>query len=338
MVDLSFRGGMPLRLFWDKGVVLEYGGETLRFDSYRREGFLLVSHAHRDHTGGLRAKGEGRVYLTKPTLALYEAASGRKPQGEVKPVEYGEKFRVGVFQVEAFNSGHIFGSSGFLVEAGGVTVAYTGDLNFTGSLLTEPAQPVECDILVLEATYGSPQYCFPPRSSVYGRIVRWVVEEASKGRLPAFYVYPVGKAQELISLLNRYTRLQVYVHPKIAKVNRAHQAFEVKLEAETLGEAEPKPGEAVLVYPRSSLTYPRPRRVSPALATGWAVRYQWKGLEAFPLSSHADFTQLLEYVKASKPKKVYTCYGFSRILASAIRRRLGLSAEPLPEGGGFKGF
>lgn len=330
---------MSARLFWDKGITLEFKGESLHLDVQRKPSgvSLLVSHAHGDHTGGLRFKGEGRVYLTRPTLALFEAAAGRKPKGEVKPVRYGERFKAGSFRVEAFNSGHIFGSSGFLVEAGGLTIAYTGDLNFVDSLLAEAAEPVNCDILVLEATYGSPRYRFPPRNSVYSRIVRWVVDETGRGRIPAFHVYPIGKAQEIVCLLNQYTSLQVYVHPKIARINDAHRKFKVKLEAETL-EDKPELGKVALVYPKGFLGYFEAGKVSPAIATGWAVQYQWMGLEAFPLSSHADFPQLLSYVKASKPKKVYTCYGFSEALASAIRRKLGISAEPLPSRREFKEF
>ncbi|KYH36618.1 MAG: hypothetical protein AYL30_007350 [Candidatus Hecatellales archaeon B24] len=328
---------MSARIFWDKGITLEFKGESLHLDVQRKPkgAFLLVSHAHGDHTGGLKTKGEGRVYLTRPTLALFKAAAGKEPPMEVKQVRYGERFKAGVFRVEAFNSGHIFGSSGFLVEAGGLAIAYTGDLNFVDSLLTEAAEPVDCDILILEATYGSPSYRFPSRNAVYSRIVKWTVEEAGKGRIPVFHVYPVGKAQEIVCLLNQYTSLQVYVHPKIARINRAHRRFRVKLEAEIL-EGKPEPGRAVLVYPKGFLGRFEAGRVSPAIATGWAVRYQWTGLEAFPLSSHADFPQLLSYVKASRPKKVYTCYGFSEALASAIRRKLGINAEPLPSRGEFK--
>lgn len=324
---------MAVKIFWDNGVTIERKGEILHLDaSPKLKGnVVLVSHAHGDHVGGLKAKGRIAGYATEATLKIFEAAFGKKPAIPVKPVKYGEKFKVGCFKVKVFNSGHIFGSCGFLVEIDGLTIAYTGDLNFSDSLLTKAAEPVECDILIIESTYGSPQYRFPSRGSLYPRMVKWAVEKVKEGKIPVFHVYPVGKAQEIVRMLNEYTDLQVYVHPKIAKVNSAHESLGFKLDAEPL-KGKPKPGSCVLVQPRSLLGYLNLEKVSPAVATGWAVRYRWMGVEAFPLSNHADFPQLLSYVKQVKPRKVYTCYGFSDMLASALKTKLGLKAEPLPAG------
>ncbi|MHC1586118.1 MAG: MBL fold metallo-hydrolase [Candidatus Hecatellaceae archaeon] len=321
---------MPVKIYWDSGVIIEYQGETLHLDASKPGGKgLLVSHVHGDHVGGLKAKSGTAAYATEATLKIFEASSGRKPKIPTKPVRYGEKFKAGVFQVQAFNSGHIFGSCGFLVEVGGTSIAYTGDLNFTSSLLSEAAEPIQCDILILEATYGIPQYKFPSRSSLYSRIVKWAVEEAKKGRIPSFHVYPVGKAQEIVKLLNEYTSLKVYVHPKIAKINEAHERFGLKLEAEPL-EGKLKPEGCAVVYPKSLLGYTDIDRASPAIATGWALKYRWMGVQGFPLSNHADFPQLLNYVRAVRPKQVYTCYGFTDSLAAAIRAKLGVNAQPLP--------
>ena len=280
---------------------------------------------------GLKSKRLSRAYSTAPTLKIFESYASSLPPGKAKTVRIGERFKIGSFLVEAFNSGHIFGSAGFLVEIGGVTIAYTGDLNLAGGLLTEPAEPVGCDILILEATYGSPRFTFPSRTSIYNRMVRWAVEQAKDGYIPAFHVYPVGKAQEVTRLLNEFTELEVYVHPKIAAINEAHRGFGVKLEAEPL-KGHIRPGRCALILPRSMLGRYPSSRIRPAVATGWAVCHRWAGAEAFPLSNHADYHQLLTYVLACKPRLVYTCYGFDETLASSVRRRLGIEAYPIPTG------
>ena len=54
------------------------------------------------------------------------------------------------------------------------------------------------------------------------------------------------------------------------------------------------------------------------------------GLDAqFPLSDHADFDDLLRFVAASRPKRVYTVFSHAVDLAREIERRLRIRAEPL---------
>src|SRR5207244_13090327 len=52
------------------------------------------------------------------------------------------------------------------------------------------------------------------------------------------------------------------------------------------------------------------RRFSRAYATGWALSLGGR-VRAFPLSSHADFDQLISFVKACDPDKVYIFTGFA---------------------------
>jgi DNA ligase-1 len=53
------------------------------------------------------------------------------------------------------------------------------------------------------------------------------------------------------------------------------------------------------------------------------------GVDAvFPLSDHADFTELCAYAERVAPKMTYTVLGFDDELALHLRRR-GLRAAPL---------
>ena len=51
--------------------------------------------------------------------------------------------------------------------------------------------------------------------------------------------------------------------------------------------------------------------------------------EAFPLSDHSDFNDLLEFAKGCDPTMVLTHHGFERDLASYIRSELGIEAYAL---------
>ena len=71
------------------------------------------------------------------------------------------------------------------------------------------------------------------------------------------------------------------------------------------------------------------RSIFSAFATGWQNRGGYS--KVFPLSDHADFSQLLEYVKTANPKNVFTVHGYAREFAHFVQRRLGISARPLEE-------
>ena len=75
-------------------------------------------------------------------------------------------------------------------------------------------------------------------------------------------------------------------------------------------------------------------RVRLAVITGWAIetscRFRYQCDAAFPLSDHADFDDLIEFVKQVAPRKVYTLHGFAADFAQTLRDR-GFDAHALSE-------
>src|ERR1043165_1280917 len=71
-----------------------------------------------------------------------------------------------------------------------------------------------------------------------------------------------------------------------------------------------------------------------AILTGWAVdpncRYRYQCDAAFPLSAHADCSELLEMVKRVQPKRIYTLHGFAADFAQPLRE-LGYDAQALSQ-------
>ncbi|MEM3737511.1 MAG: MBL fold metallo-hydrolase [Candidatus Bathyarchaeia archaeon] len=316
---------------WDNGVVVMSRDSAICFDpssintQYRH---IFISHAHSDHTAGFMA-GRSEKYSTPATAAIFEAMTGRTV-GRLKTLNYGEKVKVGDFEITAHNAGHILGSALYMVDTGEETVLYTGDINCVDTVVTRAAEEVHCDVLVLESTYGSPDFLFPPREEIYKDLVEWVVSEAWSDAPPAFYVYPVGKSQEIIKLVNHFTEIPVVVDPRIARVNEVYSSFGVKLNAAIDdGSSNKSKRGCLVVKPRRLFDPSRPEPgVTPAMATGWALRFR-RANRSFPLSSHADFYQLLSYVRHVKPKIVYTSLGMNGELASQIRKKIGVEAQPL---------
>jgi len=88
-------------------------------------------------------------------------------------------------------------------------------------------------------------------------------------------------------------------------------------------------GECIFIAPKNAnLTHYS--KFETALVSGWAL-WTKRDKIAFPLSDHADFNQLMDFVAACKPKTVLTCFGgkFDDDLARKIHKRLGIEARPL---------
>ena len=62
-----------------------------------------------------------------------------------------------------------------------------------------------------------------------------------------------------------------------------------------------------------------------AMISGWAVDpnaiYRYQVDTAFPLSDHADYTDLIRYVELVRPRRVFTLHGFAVEFARDLRER-----------------
>ncbi|MCX8176660.1 MAG: MBL fold metallo-hydrolase, partial [Candidatus Bathyarchaeota archaeon] len=238
---------------------------------------------------------------------------------------YGEELKIEDCKIKLHNSGHILGSAAFQIDTPEGVIFYTGDLNYTDTIITLAASPVDCDILIIESTYGN-GFIFPPREEIYKSMIKWVVKEIREGKIPVFYAYPIGKAQEIAKLFNTFLNVDVIVHPMIAKINKIYEVLGIKLKA-TPSYLSPKHQGCVAVYPFSMFKSNQIKNEASALITGWALNFKRK--KGFPLSSHGDFKQILSFIMKCKPKKVYTCFGFTLQLAHHVKKKLGIDAEPL---------
>ncbi len=226
----------------------------------------------------------------------------------------------------------MLGSAQFLIRTSASTTLYTGDINCVDTLTTKAAKPERCDTLVIEATYGSPYYKFPPRELVYSSIVGWAIDTIKQGTIPCLHVYAAGKAQEIVRIFNVYTNLPVIVNPLLNGVNHTYRSSGHKLEWHASNTREGRhilDKDSCVYVTTPSDKHHLGRRHSRAYATGWALSRKER-TTAFPLSSHADFDQLVGFIRACSPKRVYIFTGFADHLRRALRSRLGLDAQAVP--------
>ncbi|HUB08275.1 MAG TPA: MBL fold metallo-hydrolase [Myxococcales bacterium] len=311
------------------GGAIHLSGSALWFDAPKRQPLSFVSHAHGDHI----ARHE-RVIATGATARLMERRLGKLANTLTAP--YGQSFDLGPLKLTLFPAGHILGSAQILVERGGRRIVYTGDLCLSPSLTAEAATVVPCDVLVIEATFGHPRYRLPRRPEALARVEEFVQRTHAGGGTPVLLAYALGKSQEVIRYLGE-RGFAIRADDTICALAQVYRDSGCPLPEVARYRGVVAPGE-VLVVPPHRVRAPSLRRLPrrrTAILTGWALdgdgARRYRADEAIPLSDHADFDQLVDYVERSGAKQVYTVHGFCQPLADELRAR-GFRARPLDRG------
>jgi len=279
----------------------------LWLDPSRKQDFAFISHAHADHAARHR-----KILATTTTSRILKHRLGMNAH---ITCSFGEPLQIGSGSVTLYPAGHILGSAQVLVELGDERLLYTGDFKLQPSRTAEPCRPVSCDYLIMECTYGLPQYRFPERAGVESHLVDSIVDVMERGEVPVVLAYALGRAQEVIQLLIS----------RGFKVALERRIFELALIYEELG-VELGPYESfdpqnfdgrVLIFPPHLWNSPVLRRIPrkrTIAVTGWAIdgrqRSWYRSDMAFPISDHADFDDLTRYVEITQPRQVYLIHGF----------------------------
>lgn len=284
----------------------------------------IVSHAHFDHLH----LDENRVVCSEETATLAEARTGN----DISHVEGTEKVRL-------IPSGHIVGSRAALIE-GDERVLYTGDFATDDRAYLQGFDAVEADVLVIESTYGVPNYRFPDQKEVEKRIEDWIF---SNDRPLFLFGYSLGKAQKIQTIVQEATDRPVVAHGAVEKMNAAvEQVTGQGFRAESYTEKKDVlKDNGIFVGPTRSAKSDSMNnfieKVDGLKAgfSGWASSdaYKYRGGydETFVLSDHADFDGLVETVKEVDPEKVYTTHGFDEAFAAHLSKELGFNAKALKE-------
>jgi KH/beta-lactamase-domain protein len=221
---------------------------------------VIISHAHLDHCGFVpflyKYGYDGPVYCSEPTavlmtllqldyLDIFGKEGGHPPydQKDVRevvmhtiPVKYGVVTDVAPdIKLTLHNAGHIIGSSIVHLHIGeGLTnVIFTGDFKFGRTMLLEPAACSfpRAETLIMESTYGGPDDVMSDRETVEGKLARIVNETADKGGKVLIPTLAVGRAQEIMLVLNAYMKnkqireLPIFLEGMISEATAIHTAY-----------------------------------------------------------------------------------------------------------------
>ena len=242
LVDCGMRQG---------GRAAEAKNRRFAFDP-RAVDFVLLSHAHVDHSGllpRLAAEGfRGAVYATPATCELsgvmlpdsghlqekeaewrgvaplYTEAQARACLERFLPQDYGAFFspRPGV-RCRLLDAGHILGSAIVEVIADGRKFVYTGDLGQPGRpIVDDPEVVAEADVLLIESTYGDRDH--KSRAQTVDEFAFALNDSLASRRgnvvIPSF---AVGRTQDVLHLIGTLqgegrlpARMNVYVDSPMA--------------------------------------------------------------------------------------------------------------------------
>ena len=220
---------------------------------------VIVSHAHLDHCGLVpflyKYGYRGPVYCTLPTrnistmlqldfVQICEKEGRATPysKSDVKstvlhtiPLNWGKVTDIAPdIKLTLHNSGHILGSSMIHLHfgKGGYNFVYTGDFKYQKTRLLEKAAVKfpRVESLLIEATYGGPQDRIPSRQESEKELKQILNSTIRKGGKTLIPVLAVGRAQELIIVLEEFIskgiidKVPVFLDGLISEATAIHTA------------------------------------------------------------------------------------------------------------------
>ena len=217
---------------------------------------VVLSHAHLDHTGFLPALFKygysGPVYCTEPTLLLmsmlqrdYLRHSGNEALYSERDIDSAVTHTITLMhgivtdispdvKLVLSNSGHIIGSTSIHLHIGNGqhNLVYTSDMKFGKTLTLENASwnfP-RVETMIIESTYGGKEDIMCPREQAEANLASAVERTIAAGGHVLLPVPAVGISQELILVLDRFTkggRLQtkVLVEKIISEATAVYEAY-----------------------------------------------------------------------------------------------------------------
>lgn len=317
-------------------------GDTIVADGYEKGyRYRVVSHAHSDHLNDLSKSLKEIILLFghKATFEILDVLNVSIPRDKIQEVDYGTRIRIDNTIVEFLRSKHILGSIQTLVTINDVKAVYTGDFKEPGSGSEIP----ECDVVIMEGTYGSPEYRRPFKDAVEDLLADFISELLSKGSIVIHAFY--GKQQEVMSILRERDIDAPYIaSQKVYKISKIAEKYGYKI-GEIILENTREANEIIkdnwFIYFThvNTNTSNRFKHSIHVYLTGWEYQMLYRQIDSnryvFAFSDHADFEELIDYVELSKPKLVivdaYRGGDNARKLANYIEKNLKIRSIAMPK-------
>lgn len=159
----------------------------------------VFTHFHRDHIADIDdTLGYDKILLHPITYNVITALnSTRKWRKNLKPLEYRETHTTKLGEeIKLYDADHVPGSCQVHVKVDNTRILYSGDFNFPS------ADTPTCDILVLDASHGTPQYNTKiDKDSIFNSLLFTINEQIKQGH-PVVISASRGSLQEIMDFLD----------------------------------------------------------------------------------------------------------------------------------------
>jgi len=322
-------------------------GRDIEIDGYANKLIRIVTHAHADHVYGLNNSLRKAKYIiaTKPTLELIRELGYvnrdliRELDLKSLPLDYRVEVKLYDYKLKLLPSTHILGSSQVVVEYNGYVIGYTSDFKMGGEteIINSP------DILIIEATYGSPKCRRVFKNEVIDLLIDTVTLGLTKHDRVVIYGY-YGKLQEVMKILReRGVNEPFIMNRKIYNITRIAEKYGWMIGdyyLENTREAYEVARSSKYIY-FEHLSRAKYRRLNNRslyiVLTGHEFREPIRRIDdrtwLIAFSDHADFDELIQYVELSKPRIIIvdnSREGYPEVFTEELRKR-GWNAILIPQ-------
>ena len=192
---------------------------------------IIVSHSHEDHLGAAGHCVElgfcGAFYMTAETAAeATEALAEYADPAQVTAfkgatthvISCGDPFTIGDLKITTGRSGHTVGGVWIAVDDGRTRIVHCGDVVPASQVLAMDPLP-ECDVLVIDASYGDDEISPKKR----GQMIQDWVEKSTTCVLPTPLI---GRSLELLALLEVQPAIHETMRPALVTQLAAETWFQ----------------------------------------------------------------------------------------------------------------
>ncbi len=325
-------------------------GKSLVCDGFEsRHHVAAFTHIHSDHIDDVfdRCMHQYPVYMSKITGDLLEAITKDTYRGrtQFRVVDYDSPQQIQIKghtnYLKLIESSHILGSSQILLTTHDkIKILYSGDIS-------PYDEPPECNVLVIDSTHGSPNMDKKIDPESLERRFLDVVVDCIVNQKPVCIHAHRGKMQHLMHLLSTYHDigndipfLAREVDIRVAAVYDKYgfnirnliNATEYEGEEITSGDYPWIEFSASMAHTQSE-KQGRVSRITVSGSYGSAVMKQNEKQCWIASDTHAQFMDILEYIKKAQPQVVVTdnsrtCHGLE--LAEIIHSNLGIPSKSMP--------
>jgi putative mRNA 3-end processing factor len=273
----------------------------------------IITHGHGDHA----RPGNESVLATPQTVAIMQLRYGKQAGGSLQPLDYGEPITIGGVGVRLVPAGHVLGSAQVVLEYRGARVVVTGDYKRRPDPTCAPFEPVNCDVLVTEATFGLPVFRHPSDRLEIDKLLHSLALFPDRCHLVG--VYALGKCQRVLALLRRAGYEEpVYLHGALSALTELYERLGAALGPVLPWSAASRKalrGQIVLAPPGATADRWSRRLPDPlvAIASGWMrvrQRAKARGVELpLVISDHADWDELTATIGEVAAEEVWVTHG-----------------------------